>query len=503
MGAASCHRRVRAATRTRDALPHAQSHTGERGEGGLDIECFVFFVGFFGSQRFCKSAKRFETKRSNGSFFRPKIRRARSPHTPSEPMPRLRTPGPGAYEMPPHMTIGGSLGTRPTASFASNSKRSAKGGADATGDPGGYDIDRGGVHLGKKEAISARSKRSFNRDVNQGRGSFNSTTKRSTSAPPRSLRGGPGEHDYAHMYSCGSTASVQVTSSFLSASPLGGHVRKSDTPGVGEYEPNAVANKSFSREGQSMFAGSLKSRSVSSRSATGDHVGPGSYELEQSSIQKQMEGSANPRLPGFGSSSIRARACSTRSMHSPIHPFAPICFALFRDDPPLSQCASRCRPRQSEQLAISGCVRCRPRGDSVGTHAAHVQYLGERRQGELWHLHQARRQEQIRRRRPGPLHCRDARRAYWKGGDPVVSQPALVQSRCQPGPWLVQLDFCALEHATSAIGARRAGRARLHAYVLVRQPRINTSDEQLPFGDAARRPRTQVRHAGRGRVRAQ
>ena len=144
-------------------------------------------------------------------------------------MVRLRTPGPGAYETPSHLTISGSMGGRPTASFASNSHRANKvSSRDSSGDPGAYDIERSGVHLGKKEPMSARTRRSFNRDVNGGRGSFNSTTQRSSSAPPRSTRGGPGEHDYSHMYACGNS-STQVTSSFLSAMPLGGHVRKSET----------------------------------------------------------------------------------------------------------------------------------------------------------------------------------------------------------------------------------------------------------------------------------
>ena len=71
-------------------------------------------------------------------------------------MPRLRTPGPGAYDSPAHMTISGSMGTRPTASFASNSKRDKKANNDSAGDPGAYTIDRGGVQLGKKETIAGR-----------------------------------------------------------------------------------------------------------------------------------------------------------------------------------------------------------------------------------------------------------------------------------------------------------------------------------------------------------
>ena len=45
----------------------------------------------------------------------------------------------------------------------------------SSGDPGAYDLERGGVHLGKNEVMSARSRRSFNRDINQGKGSFVAT----------------------------------------------------------------------------------------------------------------------------------------------------------------------------------------------------------------------------------------------------------------------------------------------------------------------------------------
>ena len=234
-------------------------------------------------------------------------------------MGRLRTPGPGSYDVPAHLMIGGNTTKKATASFASNSKRGADAKRDLSGDPGAYDIERVGVHLGRKEPMSARSGRSFNRDVNSGRGSFNSTTSRSTSAPPRSQRGGPGEHDYshlctadsnanhvamllylptgvcAHVDTCGN-ASTHMTSSFLSASPLAGHIRRSDTPGVGEYEPTHAQSKNFSKAGSHMFAGSLQSRSSAARSTTGEDVGPGSYELEQSSIHHQMAIATNPRL---------------------------------------------------------------------------------------------------------------------------------------------------------------------------------------------------------------
>ena len=96
-------------------------------------------------------------------------------------MGRLRTPGPGAYDTPANLVIGGKKDTRPSYSFASNSERGKKMGGDQSGDPGAYDFEHVGGHGGRKEPMSARSTRSFNRDINSGKGSFNSSLTRSNS----------------------------------------------------------------------------------------------------------------------------------------------------------------------------------------------------------------------------------------------------------------------------------------------------------------------------------
>ena len=221
--------------------------------------------------------------------------------------------------MPEHLRIGGSPhNRRPTASFASSTSRLKKETEREGGDPGAYDMEHTGVHMGKKEPMSARSGRSFNRDVNNGKGSFNSTSQRSTSAPPRSLRGGPGENDYSHLYACGNgNASARGSSSFLSSTPLGGHIRKNDNPGVGEYNPNRAMGKNFSKEGSAIFAGTNSSRGVNTNTTTGENVGPGSYDLSGRSIEAQMTGSGNPRSPGFGSSTVRAGPGSRSTSPAP------------------------------------------------------------------------------------------------------------------------------------------------------------------------------------------
>jgi len=231
--------------------------------------------------------------------------------------------GPGTYDPDAGMTmIDASARTfnksasSGSANFGTNSRREGMRVADGV-DPGMYDLETEGVHLGNKEAMSHKTKRSFNTEAHKGRGSFNSTTPRPSSAPPKKpTRGGPGEHDYSHMYTCGKN-SVGMSSAFRSSSPLGGHVRKSTTPGVGSYEPNdaqtqrqnlsSQSAKSFSKDGSSMFAGvGVTSRSRSSNSAaTGKDVGPGTYASDQGTILREAVEKHNPRLPAFGSSSTR------------------------------------------------------------------------------------------------------------------------------------------------------------------------------------------------------
>ena len=223
---------------------------------------------------------------------------------------RSRSPAPGAYDAALKDTLSertqrtfNSVASGGKASFGTFTQRGDSRKASEAGDPGLYTVDNPGVNTGRAESISARAKRSFNKDVGAGRGSFNSTSSRSKSPSAQSARGGPGEYDSSHLFSCAS--SKGMTSSFASATPLGGHVRKSDTPGVGEYEPRQANGYHSKRDGSSAFSGSNKSRSLNANSTTGEHVGPGSYESDQKSLQNQLAAKINPRLPAFGSSSVR------------------------------------------------------------------------------------------------------------------------------------------------------------------------------------------------------
>jgi hypothetical protein len=180
-------------------------------------------------------------------------------------------------------------------------------------------------NFGPKSALADRARQSFNRSVNAGDGSFNSmSARRSCSAPRSSARGGPGEHDYSGLYGMG-MASTSVTSSFASSVPRGAHVRKTDSPGPGSYEPNeGIAGRSLTKptlavstDGHSMFAGHSPQRKHFDESKrTAEHVGPGTYS-PVGSIRDDLHSKQNPRLPGFAASNARATSAPRTRSRSP------------------------------------------------------------------------------------------------------------------------------------------------------------------------------------------
>ena len=233
---------------------------------------------------------------------------------------RQKTPGPGAYDVPKHLVIG-SPDPRLSSNFASKVPRTLHH-TDHFGDPGQYDLQKAAPSLGKNEPIGQSIGSSFNVTVKSGRASFNTRgTGRARSAPPRNQRGGPGEHDFDHLYRVGATAtspggrSPSPSSSFRSKTPLGGHVRKSDTPGVGRYDPKpqyavgggATSGGNEPGKKSAVFASTTKSaRSSPARSTSGPNVGPGTYNAEKdTTVSGEAARKVNPRLPGFSSSASR------------------------------------------------------------------------------------------------------------------------------------------------------------------------------------------------------
>ena len=181
---------------------------------------------------------------------------------------RARSPGPAHYTAPEYQFLAvrppdgrtGYLRYPYQSAWALNRVERKPNSNPGGGDPGAYNTSPSLV------------KPTFNKEAAEHRSSFQvRAPARPRSAPARRERRGPGEYDYAHLYSCGRPEpgnTPQVVSPFKTLVPnSGGHVRKSFAPGVGDYdlygtdpEKNVHAKSmvhprhNISREGLSMCA---------------------------------------------------------------------------------------------------------------------------------------------------------------------------------------------------------------------------------------------------------
>ena len=161
---------------------------------------------------------------------------------------------------------------------------------------------------------------SVNKKVQGGEMPFLSTMPRCVDPAfeDRSGARGPGTYDTYHMYGtgqkgAGSVQSVQPksggTSAFTNKAPLCGHVRKIDTPGVGEYSPEKVHCRgfSYSKAGSCAFAGNTPrcASDIKCAQDTDHTVGPQTYDVSHRSITAMLANKMNPRSPPFSSSSRR------------------------------------------------------------------------------------------------------------------------------------------------------------------------------------------------------
>ena len=121
-------------------------------------------------------------------------------------------------------------------------------------------------------------------------------------------KAGPGDYEFYHLYGVsgrmnGVPNSTNALVSLRSKAPRLGPLSSAgqDTPGAGHYEPELQEKRgfSYSKKGQSAFASNtplLEKRALEG-SATGEVIGPGSYEARPAigAVTK------NPKAPPFGS----------------------------------------------------------------------------------------------------------------------------------------------------------------------------------------------------------
>jgi len=221
-----------------------------------------------------------------------------------------KVPGPGSYETQEAEALKSQSTQRKGGNggfgFSRSRSELTMAAANSKCDPGQYAIgnENASTHLGKHEPLTARSARSKNVHAAKGRAGFGSTVPRPSSSPPGArASGGPGEYDSSHLYECGKTAPA-VSSSFQSGLPANAHVPKSDTPGVGEYEPSFECG--HSRPTSATFKGPERSTSMVRTRATGT-LGPGSYDISAGSISHLLfeKRGRNTPSPPFNSSAKR------------------------------------------------------------------------------------------------------------------------------------------------------------------------------------------------------
>ena len=172
---------------------------------------------------------------------------------------------------------------------------------EETPDPGAYsDYALVQQSLGRDASLL-----SLNRRVREGKLAFDSDISRDDGGGLINKDSiGPGRYNYTHMYACGEPkAGPQMDSSFKSKIPMGAYVRKSEVPGAGRYDPEKKdRGNSYSKSGSSAFAGDSPQRPKKGVEVAtdGTDLGPASYNVTKSLLHDY-----NPRLPGFGQSSVR------------------------------------------------------------------------------------------------------------------------------------------------------------------------------------------------------
>lgn len=217
------------------------------------------------------------------------------------------TPAPGAYDTDAHSLAGQLRKThnkmiaqgRGTFMSKLNEDRSAQS-LTEDGDPTLYSD----YHL---EKMSLGKIHTYNKLVSAGTIPFGTNTGRTDADfEDRSPLRGPGSYDYHHLYGCGVMHGVggKGTTAFTNSAPLLGFHRNIETPGAGAYEPKTIhGNGGFSNQGTSSFTGNT-ARCAEHITSAGT-AGPETYDLDHQSIARAIVAKINPRLPPFDVSSRR------------------------------------------------------------------------------------------------------------------------------------------------------------------------------------------------------
>ena len=199
------------------------------------------------------------------------------------------TPGPGSYNA--SRPSGDGVALAGSSAFKSKTERKPDETLKEVGDPGLYNPYEGA-------SLAANMSKSFNKSQQSGSGNFGTRTKRAELSVPNDAPG-PGTYDAKEP----AKPEAKQGSAFASQTKRGAYVRKEVTPGAGEYDPKAAADKVAG--GDSMFKNKDMRFKKSAELEQQAHVGPGSYQQTDFTVEKNYNSNVGKISSAFASTVLR------------------------------------------------------------------------------------------------------------------------------------------------------------------------------------------------------
>ena len=201
---------------------------------------------------------------------------------------RLRAPEPDTR--PRVVTRSQNAGS---AAFKSSSKQHGKDKElSYMGDPGAYD-----AYAANDLAQSAQ--KSYAKSMQAGTGGFGSSAAARAPLSVATDAPGPGAYDASKPQRPGSAQS----SSFASKTTRGAYTKKSDSPGVGSYDPvtrtdTVLGGDSAFKSAEQRFKNDVQAQATS-------HIGPGHYHNEVNTINAKLAPDIGKVSSAFASTTLR------------------------------------------------------------------------------------------------------------------------------------------------------------------------------------------------------
>ena len=199
------------------------------------------------------------------------------------------TPGPGAYNASwaaaDSATLAGSM------AFKSKTERKPDETLKEVGDPGLYNPY-------DNTSLASNMSKSFNKGQQSGSGNFGTRTKRAELSVPNDAPG-PGTYDAKEP----PKPEAKQGSSFASQTKRGAYAKKEVTPGAGEYEPMLAGDHVAG--GDSMFRNKDMRFRKSAELEQQAHVGPGSYQQQDNTVEKFSNANVGKVSSAFASTTLR------------------------------------------------------------------------------------------------------------------------------------------------------------------------------------------------------